>query len=426
MKYQLKMEAPDGRHEYLDFDSKLGTLTRNGVPFDTSDLRQSSPNPEQIHKVSPDSPGRKVSAPKVLKIQLGLKCNYSCSYCNQASEVPGAVVTNKRDAVEFLANLDSWLQEPPERIELWGGEPLVYLSKLKVLVPEIRDRFPDAQIGMITNGSLLKDETVDFIIDHQINVGMSHDAYGQAQRGDDPLQDDRVLAAVHRLVAEHGDRFSINSVITGSSLDMASTIRYFQAIFGPGVQVLFEDVVNYHDDGAIDSNQMTSQQLAELSDNVFYGVAGDNLLESPGVQSKIVRFLAGLNSGFSMDQAYSKCGMDRPDHIACDLAGNIVTCQNVGASGRHLVGSVYKMEGARLTSSLHFSHRKNCQDCPVLRLCGGGCMYLHGDHFQASCKALYQYNMGYLRAALYLLTGLALVEVTQIGQPSLIPCISSE
>src|SRR5262245_33166478 len=35
-------------------------------------------------RISPSAPGRKSSAPRTLKIQLGLRCNYGCSYCSQS------------------------------------------------------------------------------------------------------------------------------------------------------------------------------------------------------------------------------------------------------------------------------------------------------------------------------------------------------
>src|SRR5262249_17985296 len=116
---------------------------------------------EEAPKVSPSAPGRKSSAPKTLKIQLGLRCNYSCSYCSQASHTESASVTRTADADRFLASLDRWLAGAPERIEFWGGEPFVYFAKLKRLVPALRERFPAAEFVIITNGSLIDEEIVE-------------------------------------------------------------------------------------------------------------------------------------------------------------------------------------------------------------------------------------------------------------------------
>ncbi|BBI61648.1 hypothetical protein HSBAA_29540 [Vreelandella sulfidaeris] len=46
----------------------------------------------------------------------------------------------------FLDGLNDWLVGQPQRIEFWGGEPLVYWKKLKLLVPALRERFPDSPV----------------------------------------------------------------------------------------------------------------------------------------------------------------------------------------------------------------------------------------------------------------------------------------
>ncbi len=68
---------------------------------------------ERAKIVSPDRPGRKSSAPSTLKIQLGLRCNYSCSYCSQSSEIESATVTKTADADEFLRGPDPF--DDPQR-----------------------------------------------------------------------------------------------------------------------------------------------------------------------------------------------------------------------------------------------------------------------------------------------------------------------
>ena len=78
------------------------------------------------------NPGKKVKEPMRLKIQLGLKCNYSCEYCSQASFVPESTVTGDDDLEEFMAKLDDRLDlQYCSLVEVWGGEPLLYWKKIK-------------------------------------------------------------------------------------------------------------------------------------------------------------------------------------------------------------------------------------------------------------------------------------------------------
>jgi hypothetical protein len=144
---------------------------------------------EPVERVSAAAPGWKSREVSTLKIQLGLRCNYSCSYCNQASAVADATVTRSADAQAFLERLGDWLRGAPRRIEFWGGEPLLYFAKLKPLVPALRQRFPAAMFSVVTNGSLLDGEILDFIETWDLHVAVSHDGPGQHLRGPDPFED---------------------------------------------------------------------------------------------------------------------------------------------------------------------------------------------------------------------------------------------
>ena len=114
-----------------------------------------------------------------------------------------------------------------------------------------------------------------------------------------------------------------------------------------------------------------------------------------------------------------KCGMDMPDDIAVDLQGNVMTCQNTGAQGKHKIGHVSKFDEIALNTSTHFSHREECMHCPVVQLCKGSCMYLDGPLFAQSCHNSYALNLGILRAALFRITGKVLTKIEgDIRRPS--------
>ncbi|MFY7865323.1 MAG: Fe-S oxidoreductase, partial [Roseateles sp.] len=125
----------------------------------------------QPFATSKDTPARKDS-PRVLKISLGLSCNYECEYCSQRF-VPRAAETNPAEVHAFVAGLDGWVTVPPERIEFWGGEPLVYTKTLRPLANALRRKYPDAGFSVITNGSLLNADINQWLDDMGFSVGIS-------------------------------------------------------------------------------------------------------------------------------------------------------------------------------------------------------------------------------------------------------------
>jgi uncharacterized protein len=106
-----------------------------------------------------------------------------------------------------------------------------------------------------------------------------------------------------------------------------------------------------------------------------------------------------------------KCGMDRSDAIAVDLHGNVLTCQNTSCKSRapngesHQIGHVSDFKGIRLSTSTHWSHREECQSCPVLQSCKGSCMFLEGPLWDAACVNAFADHLPFFVMAIEHLTG---------------------
>lgn len=358
-------------------------------------------------RISPDDPGRKVNEVRRLKIQLGLGCNYSCGYCLQSSEIHQAGKSSTQDGKNFLDGLDTWFREPKgglERLEFWGGEPLLYWSKIIQMAPVLRARFPDTKFTMITNGSLLTPDKVDLLDEWNFSVGMSHDGPGQHVRGPDPLQDLDICEGVFYALEKLGPkRFGFNAVISPASYDVCETIDWFHTRFDPCVSVGFEGVV--HDYGGDASGVFTEEKLAEFSELLTNQIIFGGALRSPSIDSKLretIKAILGERPSYVLGQ---KCGMDEEDFLAVDLLGNVTTCQNTGGEGEHKIGHVSEMSEVRLHTSTHWSHRRECVACPVLQQCQGSCMYQTGAGWVNSCNAEFAYNSAFLKSALYFLTG---------------------
>ena len=165
------------------YDSKYSTLTwEDGTPIVNTTI-----NTDHIEQVKIQT-GKK---PKQVKIQLGLSCNFECEYCNQRF-VPHADSTNLNDVQPFVHNMPTWFDGGDDGLgknrsfEFWGGEPLVYWKTLKPLAEEIYKKYPNAQLSLITNGSLLDKEKVDWFDSLGFSIAVSHYGPGQFVRGPDP------------------------------------------------------------------------------------------------------------------------------------------------------------------------------------------------------------------------------------------------
>jgi len=407
MIYKMSLQDQFGNISIYDYDIYNNVIK----DLDGQLLIEKSANKifKYPHKISPDTPGKK-SDIKTLKIQLGLKCNYSCSYSLQSVEIPDSTVTSNSDTDKFIKDLDKWLKVSPQRIEFWGGEPFVYWSKLKILIPELRAKYPNAEFLIITNGSLLDDEKNEFILDNNINIGISHDGPQQKFRGPDPFNDPKKFEYIKNLLSLRKNKVSFNTVLHSKNYNLDEIYNWFNDKF-PNPNLSLEGVVAIYDDYTLKNiGHFTKEQYLELSENIFYELVVHKTRFNT-LSMKMKYFIKCLKEQTHISSLTQKCGMDREDMIAVDLLGNVMTCQNTGSKGKHKIGSVYDYNNISLNTSTHFNFREECMHCPVVQLCKGSCMYLYDDYFTQSCWNEYYYNLGILKAALFELTGKILVNI---------------
>ena len=404
MWFDLTLEARDGSRHPARYNPHTSEAEGLALPVKPGTFAS-------VPRVAKDQPLGKSRAPRVLKIQLGLSCNYACSYCSQAFQIADATVSKLADVEHFLTELDGWITEAPEKIELWGGEPFLYWAKIKRLIPALSERFPGAQFLVITNGSLLDTEKLDFIARYDICVGISHDGPGQHLRGPDPLDDPEKSRWIKALLAERPGKTSFNAVLTRDHHDLQALKAWFADKVGPDVSVGLEGVVNVYDAAtAIGTGRFGPAELNSLTWSIF-----EALVEDPnafGLGERVNEFYKSIIRRRPIEALGQKCGMDREDTIAVDLRGNVMTCQNTGAKGAHKIGHVADFDAIALDTATHFAFRPECMSCPVVQLCKGSCMFLEGDFFAQSCANEFAFNMGIMMAAVWHLTGTVVVGIS--------------
>lgn len=413
--YVLHCLDAQGREVRLTYSPHESTLVdETGQPLLSDAQAQES---AAVLRVAPHAPGWKSAAPTVLKIQLGMQCNYTCSYCNQASEAGAGTVTRTADADAFLQGLDTWLEGSPERIEFWGGEPLLYFAKLKRLVPALRERFPTARLSIVTNGSLLDEEILGFVERFDIHISVSHDGPGQHLRGPDPFDDPQQAHWLRELWRRRGGsrrRVAFNFVLTPANADVLQTRQWLaQRVGDDHLLVDMEGVVTTYDEQTLHGpGRWAEQDYERLRRSLAEGFASGEAFAIRDFTRRAQDFIESLRSQRPSSALGQKCGMDDPRNLAVDLKGNVMTCQNTGAQGKHSIGHVQAMDDVALDTATHWSFRDNCGHCPVLQLCKGSCMYLHDEMFAQSCENEYQLNLAVLGGVLQSVAGLELVSVS--------------
>lgn len=417
----------------------LKTVDANGVGRDflynnmASVLREISTNTKILPGITTDtvkttSPvmvtWRKSREVSVLKIQLGLSCNYSCEYCLQRF-VPFEQDTSAQDVEAFMASLEAnVVLAANARIQFWGGEPLVYWKTMFPLARALRAKYPEAEFSVITNGSLMDAEKALFLLELGFDVSISHDGPGQSVRGEDPFDNPKTKQAILMLYERLRPlgKMSFNAMVHKNNQSRAAVQEFFQKLTGDeDVPIGEGGFIDAYDEGGLMHTSMTEQEHVDYRKLAYDEIVNGRALNFASITTKLRDFFETLDTGRSAYHVWQKCGMDKEDRIAVTLKGDVLTCQNVSTTSvaangaKHHAGNIERMEEVKVESSKHWLSREHCRSCPVLQLCKGSCMYLEGDLWDASCAASYSDNVVLLAVAIKELTGCELRSIEPMG-----------
>lgn len=390
----------DNTKKVFIFDNEFSTITdQQGASIDLSAFEEYKGNfYRRVKQWDKDHPIGKSSAPTRLKIQLGLKCNYTCEYCSQAAHVEGSIDFTPKHIDEFMIKLTHLDLTDVDQIEFWGGEPLVYWKTIRELTKRLHDAYPTVKFLLITNGSLFNQEINEFLEKYDFRVGISHDGPGQHLRGPDPFDDPDKMHWIQdlykRLHPKHC--ISFNCILNAKNTSRLTIYNFFKDRFGEGVKMGEGYFLYVTHDGANDLSLYDYQDMIKYRRQSFSEL---DILERNNVYFKnkgISNFIHMIVNGRNYHTVNMRCGMDQETHLAVDMNGDVISCQNVGGNSNsfngmsHRLGNVENMHDVKLNTGRHWSTRKECVQCPIVQMCAGMCFMLEDEYWYNTCSN--QYN----------------------------------
>jgi len=433
MLFEITAQKETGEQQILLYDNQTNTLSgENGMIFKYPEEHIQPQTGTKVVPFDKNNPLKKSRDVHLLKIQLGLSCNYTCDYCSQKF-VERAPETNKKDIDAYLAKLDNFNFDETRglKVEFWGGEPFVYWKTLKPLAEAIREKFShwakEPRFSVITNGSILTKEICAWLYYMGFDVAISHDGPGQSVRGPDPFDDPaqkKIILDFYKIMHRQ-NRISFNAMLNSKNQSRKAIHDWFIELTGdPTVPLGEGSMVDAYDEDGISNSldsledhfkfrQSTFAEIREVKGNIGFGI----------IQTKVNQFTTGILKNTSAEYLNQKCGMDIPGVIATDLRGNVMTCQNVSSietsknGESHYGGTLDDFDNIAIKSATHWMNRPHCRDCPVLQICQGSCMFLDGKYWDISCANAYSDAVVKFALGIELITGYIPVVIKGEGLP---------
>ena len=333
--------------------------------------------------------------PTLMLIELTKECNLRCKYCFrdfsplpplQNSTEKQEVISDKtiEEICKYIANYFFKNKMKVITIQVWGGEPLLYIDKIVHIRKVINSLNVNARIVVQTNGTLITPIIAEKIAKNHIHVGISID-------GPKKLQDlqrvnilgqsayDKVLEGIKALRAVNRD-FGVIPVITNNSIDMIEDILDFFVKDLRLDSVKFNIVhakSNLPYDMGFDEKKSKDFSERLINKLISLNKEGYPIIER-SIQTRIENLLIDSNGGFCKAK-----GCQYGKYMAgFGLDGNIYPCELMGFP-EECVGNVKENSDLSELLTTAFEKQKSfikspdsdheCTKCSFWAGCYGGC-----------------------------------------------------
>lgn len=322
-------------------------------------------------------------------------CNFNCKYCFiteaiNANEKEGmmndsvarATVALLQRTYEKQQNIDS-----EKVITFYGGEPLLNFNAIKVVMEEIEHikkikYWPkDVRYTVITNGSLLTSDIIDFFRNYNISIGISYDGNREAHSHRINRNADETYNVVKdkiTLCKQKGVSFTLSMTITNDLIknqkEVLSDILQIKPPYVSFNLLIPSKNQKQNDDYYKNATDLIINMFKVLRDK---GIYEDRIMRKVQAFSNNALYL------------YDCCAAGGNQYVISP-SGKIGICHAYLNNKKYFGSSVFDTNFDHTTDPnfIHWHDRtpllmNKCKDCACIGICGGGCPYaaeyIHGS-----------------------------------------------
>lgn len=319
---------------------------------------------------------------------LTKNCNLACRYCferqsetkNSSEGVMSFDVFNRGlDFFQRLINLDKDRFNERKTIIFYGGEPFHNKKLLFSAITEIQNRIKKGDLPVqskmlvVTNGTLMNDEDIQFIKKNGVTVTFSLD-------GDRQASANRVYPDGETLAWDKATETFKKCVEAGIDLNIACTLS-------PETIVRQKEVLDYFisigatnigfnvilDNDIIQLNTDYDDKAADFVTTAYRTLSDNNITEN--------RTRRRLDVFKHKHPCLFDCNAAGGRQIAIAPNGDIGICHEHIMDKKHFITTIDDMEFDPKQSAEYKMWNKrsplyidSCQNCIALGVCGGGCV----------------------------------------------------
>jgi uncharacterized protein len=318
---------------------------------------------------------------------------------------------------DFYVSLKRFLNgKKLESVSFWGGEPLLYFDKIKELHRLFVNDSEKPFFGFSTNGILLNNEMTNYVIDNNINAGISYDGDGQSLRGFDLENDKNVVDCLRK--TNDAKLLTFLPVMTNLNKDILLYQDKVERILGTKDFVINEIVISTVMDENGYKNRIPEEYLPIMSSKIYADYLNGKLNRIINEKKRAYAFILSIEN---KNRVFS-CFATRENFIPIDLEGNLLACHNFNkgnvCGGETLyLGNIKNMKLGKKpkqkTKALLDRRKRLCSDCLVRQLCQGGCAYQTLEYEEYNCMSHFYHYAAVFAMAVSIMTGRVVKEIVK-------------
>jgi len=338
--------------------------------------------------------------PVIFIVKVTHLCNMACSYCYDADKHSESQVMDAESLEELIHW--SYIYCKNEGITtaefVWhGGEPTLAGVEFYRSVVELQQEvFSEISYknGIQTNGTLLSDEFVDFIIEYDFKVSVSLDGPKTANSpwrvrkdGCDPFEEVEKTITVMK---EKGISVGIGAVVHRGNYDkLIDTYNYFKKH-----DLNYNIVFDFNEELETDYLMSVKESVLDL---FRHWCKDENTLKVRLLNSMLMSFIHQCNSECTFN--ISCCSGE--ELLVVNTNGDIYPCSIFVDDSRYLfgnIGSVSSYSDIQASIGYHTitknkkENAQRCNQCTYYNLCYGGCMARYQKDISRDYSCSFEYD----------------------------------
>lgn len=358
----------DNNHIYNERGELMNEkVIQNGYDLGGRFTQESNPNVKTLDNL------------RLFEILLGFNCNFNCEYCGQLSYRDKVPSSSPADVPAFIEMIKELGIKDPNRVSFWGGEPLVYWKTLEVLIPELRKIWHDSFCTIITNGSLLTKDKIDFFKKYGIALTVSYDCCEETARGTNIGRDPKIVECLKYANEQLGDFFAIWVTVTPGNTNFERIESHLKELIG-NVRIVYYPLKCATQNGVYSHEEQ--QQIEEKLFNIIN--SNDPQFNFGAVDYHAQMLIHRIMSHSPMERATSHCQFPYSHGVLASLDGTVWNCH----IRPQKIGHLKDIPNGKVTAiGLNdWTNYDYCYKCPWIHNCGGTCHTLPKDRHLLVCQ----------------------------------------